>query len=279
MERVTGLEHLTMLDIAPPEFVSLAAGAGFSAVSLRVAPVTAGEEAWPVGPGSPMLAQTVRRCAEENVAVLAVEAIALGPGDGLAGCQPILETAAVMGARYLNVICDDPDTGRFTDLFAALANLARPYRVSPVIEFTAYRPVRTLAAALAIAREAGGRVLLDTLHIQRCGVSAAELAAVDPGLLSYLQVCDAPRAQPHGLRVPVALPRGQYADQGNDAVLEARAMRQLPGEGELPLAELLRTLPSDLPVSVEAPSALVRAELGPARYAARARRTLDELLH
>jgi hypothetical protein len=41
---------LSMLDVAPPEFVAAAAGAGFDAVGLRVAPVTPGEEAWPVFP-------------------------------------------------------------------------------------------------------------------------------------------------------------------------------------------------------------------------------------
>ena len=61
MARVTELDHLTMLDVAPPEFVAVAAGAGFDAVGLRVAPVTPGEQAWPVSPGSPMLAETMRR--------------------------------------------------------------------------------------------------------------------------------------------------------------------------------------------------------------------------
>lgn len=279
MERATGLEHLTMLDIAPPEFVTLAGGAGFDAVSLRVAPVTPREEVWPVGPGSAMLAETIRRCADTDVCVLAVEAIALGPGSDVTGCQPVLETAAALDARYLNVICDDPDTSRFADLFAALADLACPYRVRPVIEFTAYRPVRSLAAAMAIAHgSTGGGVLLDSLHIQRCGVSLGEIAAMEPGLLSYLQLCDAPREQPHGLHIPGMLPRGQRAEAGDDAVIEARAMRLLPGEGELPLAELIDALPVGLPVSVEAPSAAARAEFPPDEYAARARRALDALL-
>ena len=279
MKRATGLEHLTMLDIAPPEFVILAAAAGFDTVSLRIAPVTPGEEVWPVGPDSPMLAETVRRCAGTGVSVLAVEAITLGPRADPARCQPILETAAELGARYLNVICDDPDTGRFTERFATLAGLGRLYGVRPVIEFTAYRPVRTLAGAVAIARKsAGGAVLLDALHIQRCGVSLGELAQVDPALLSYLQLCDAPRTQPRGLPVPALMPRGQRADHGDDAVLEARTMRLLPGEGELPLAGLVRILPSSLPVSVEAPSLTARGEFTPDQYAARARQALAALL-
>jgi sugar phosphate isomerase/epimerase len=281
MERVTGLEHLTMLDIAPPDFVTLAAGAGFGAVGLRISPVTPVEHVWPMSPGSPMLAETARRCQGTGVAVLSVEAIAIGPGAGLAGRAPVIESAAALGARYLNVICDDPDISRFADLFAELTSVALPYGIRPVIEFTAWRPIRTLAAATAVARNsAGGRLLLDTLHIRRCGVSAGELASVDPALLSYLQICDAPLEPPRGL---LALaPRAQLADrhgyQGIDAVAEARALRMLPGEGELPLAELLAALPDDLPVSVEAPSLAVRGELTAAGFATQARRALASLL-
>jgi sugar phosphate isomerase/epimerase len=275
MKRAIGLEHLTLLEVAPPEFVSLAAAAGFDTVGLRVCPVTSGEQAWPVSPGSPMLAETVRRCADTGVSVHAVEAIALGPRSGLTGHEPVIETVAVLGARYLNVICDDPDTGRFTELFAALVLLGRAGGVRPVIEFTAYRPIRRLADAVAVVRRSGGGgILLDALHIQRCGVSLTEIACVEPALLSYLQLCDAPLQQPRGLPVPAALPRGQRARPGDDAVLEARAMRLLPGEGELPLIPLLGALPEPMLVSVEAPSAPALAALGPGGYAVRARRAM-----
>src|SRR2546430_17201623 len=118
MARVSGLDHQTMLDLAPPEFVAVAAGAGFDAVGLRIAPVSQGEQAWPTGPGSPMLAETMRRCGDTGVFVLDVEAIRLGPGPDLAGCEPVLETAAVLGARYPNVLCEDPDAGPVTDPLA-----------------------------------------------------------------------------------------------------------------------------------------------------------------
>jgi sugar phosphate isomerase/epimerase len=277
--RITGLDHLTMLDVAPPEFVAVAAGAGFDAVGLRVAPVTPGEQAWPVSPGSPMLAETMRRCGGTGLFVLDVEAIPLRPDSDLAGCERVLETAAVLGARYLNVICDDPDIGRFADRLAELVRLARPYRVRPVIEFTAWRPIRTLAEAVAIVRGSDGAgLLLDTLHIQRCGVTAGELAAVDPALLGYLQLCDAPARPPHGIGIPAQMPRGQDVDAGDDAVLEARTGRLLPGEGELPLAELLEVLPDSLPVSAETPSLAARRELSPAQFAVRVRQSLESVL-
>jgi sugar phosphate isomerase/epimerase len=273
MKRAIGLEHLTLLETAPPELVTLAAAAGFDTVGLRVGPVTPDEETWPLYPGSPMLAETRRRCADTGLSVHAVEAIALGPGSVLAGQERVLETAAALGARYLNVICDDPDTGRFAELLAALVITARAAGVRPVIEFTAYRPIRCLADAVAIASQTGGGILLDTLHIQRCGASVDEIAAVDPALLTYLQLCDAPRQQPYGLRIPAAMPRGQRAAD-DDRVIEARAMRLLPGEGELPLGALLAALPGDMLVSVEAPSAAALAAASPGDYAARARRAV-----
>jgi sugar phosphate isomerase/epimerase len=258
MARVSGLDHQTMLDLAPPEFVAVAAGAGFDAVGLRIAPVSRGEQTWPAGPGSPLLAETMRRCGDTGLVVLDVEAIRLEPGLGLAGCESVLETAAALGARYLNVICADPDTARFTDRLAELVQMARPFRVRPVIEFMAWRPLRTLAGAVAIATGSGGAgLLLDTLHIQRCGATTEEIAAVDPALLGYLQLCDAPANA-----------------QTGDAVTEARTMRLLPGAGELPLRDVLGVLPEDLPVAVEAPSLAARRDLTPAEFARQARRAL-----
>ena len=278
MRRAVGLEHLTLLDVAPPEFVTLAAGAGFDAVGLRIAPVALGEEPWPMSLGSPMLAETRRRCADAGVAVHAVEAIVIRPGGGLSGCERVIETAAALGARYLNVICDDPDTERFSDLFAALVPQAWDAGVRPVIEFTAWRPVRRLADAVSIAqRSGGGRILLDSLHIQRCGVTLAELSQVPPALLSYLQLCDAPLRQPHGLLVPAGAAPGGQPEPGDTAVAEARAKRLLPGEGELPLTGLLDLLPGGMIISVEAPSAAARSTASPAEYAARARRAVRRL--
>jgi len=129
MTRITGLEHLTMLDVAPPGFVSAAADAGLDAVGLRVAPVTRGEERWPVSPGSPLLTETMRRCGGTGVTVLDVEAIAFSPASDPA-CEPVLETPAVLGARFLNVICDDPDTERFADRRAASVHARTTTRCS-----------------------------------------------------------------------------------------------------------------------------------------------------
>ena len=107
MTAETGLEHLTLLGVSPPDLVTVAAAAGFDAVGLRISPATDGERPWPVSPGSPMLAETVRRCADTGITVLDVEAVRLGARAVDYG--PVLEAAAELGARYVNAICDDPD--------------------------------------------------------------------------------------------------------------------------------------------------------------------------
>ena len=261
-DRVLALDHLTLLDVAPPDFVALAAGAGFDAVGLRIAPATAAESPWPMSPGSRMLAQTVQRCRDTGVAVLDTEVILLNAETDLAACEPVLETAARLNARYVTAIGDDPDLGRLSGRFGRLVAMAAPYGVRPVIEFMAYKTVSSLADALAIAaRSDGGGILLDALHVQRCGAQIAEIMTVEPGLLSYVQLCDAP-LQP----------------AGGDAAAEARTDRLLPGEGGLPLTALLSAVPPATPVAIEAPRLSLRGDLTPAQFAARARRSLDQVL-
>jgi sugar phosphate isomerase/epimerase len=239
-----------------PDLVTVAAGAGFDSVGLRICPATDGERPWPMSAGSPMLAETARRCADTGVTVLDVEAIRLAPRSP--DYAPVLEAAAELGARFVNALCEDPDLGRLSDEFAGLAEAARPYGIRPVIEFMAYRSVGTLQDAVAIAAPSGGGILVDALHVQRCGVSPARLAAVEPGLIGYVQLCDAPLAAPA------------------DEIAEARSGRLLPGEGSLPLRDLLDALPDGIPVTVEAPGA--DGHDGPLEFASRARRALDSVL-
>lgn len=263
MTRVAGLDHLTLLGVAPPELVTVSAAAGFGAVGLRVSPARDDERPWPMTPGSAMLAQTALRLADTGIAVLDVEAIRLRPWPGPRPAEftPVLEVAAELGARFVNAICEDPDLSRLSDEFGRLAEEARPYAVRPVIEFMAYRTVRTLDDAVVIAAGSGGGVLIDALHVQRCGVSLDALRAVDPGLVSYVQLCDA----------PLAAPAGEGAE-----ITEARDERLLPGDGELPLLELLAALPAGIPVAVEAPATGAGAR--PAEFAIRARRALSSVL-
>jgi sugar phosphate isomerase/epimerase len=273
-----GVDHLTMLDVSPPDLVTIAREAGFDSISPRVAASTPSEEPWPMTAGSPMLEETVRRLDDTGVRVLAVEVFRIGPGTRPGEYEGAFEAGARLGARYVTVNSDDPDIERASETFAALTAEARKYGLRPLIEPIVYTEVSNLDEALYVAeRSGGGGILLDTLHFHRYGGRLERLRSLDPDLLSYVQLCDAPLVPPSGLPRPPSLPRGQSTD-GTDLQLESRAMRLLPGDGELPLAEFLAVLPAEVPVSVEAPVLSLQETLTPVEFARRAREAVAEVV-
>ena len=133
------------------------------------------------------------------------------------------------------------------------------------LEFAIYTGVRTLGDAVRFVRMSGranASVLIDALHFSRSGGVPSEIAGIDASLLRYAQICDA----------AAVIPR-----EPGDLMREARAGRLLPGEGALPLRDLVAALPAAIPLSVEAP---VRATAGlPAlERARRAYRSMRALL-
>jgi sugar phosphate isomerase/epimerase len=124
----------------------------------------------------------------------------------------------------------------------ALCDLAAPFDLALDVEFMIWRPIARLEDAANVmdaVRKTNAFVLLDALHLIRSGGTVAAVAALDPELIGSVQLCDAPLASP---------PPSEIVD-------EARGNRLLPGEGELPLRELLAALPKEVPLSAEVPLA------------------------
>jgi sugar phosphate isomerase/epimerase len=88
------------------------------------------------------------------------------------------------------------------------------------------------------------RLLIDAMHIFRSGSMVADLAAIDPDRIGYIQLCD----------VPLQNDSMSYTE-------EARYARLAPGQGELPLLEMLKVLPRDGVVGLEIPM-LAEAQAG-----------------
>ncbi len=270
--------YLTMLDVSPPELVTIAREAGFDLVGLRVAAATPGEESWPMTAGSPMHRETMRRLDDTGIRVLAVEVLRIGPGTKREDYERALESGAELGARYVIVNSDDPNIDRASETFAALTTDARAHGLRPLMEPITYTKTSNLDEAIRVAeRFDGGGVLVDALHFRRYGGRLERLRSVDPRLLPYAQLCDAPLAPPDGLSRPRRLPGGQSSD-GTDLQLESRAMRLLSGEGELPLSDILAALPAGIPVSVEAPVLSLRETLTPVEFARRARQAVTNVV-
>jgi sugar phosphate isomerase/epimerase len=272
-----GIGHFSLLDVSPPDLVVLAHRAGFGAVGVRAATAAPGEEVWPVGLDSPMLAETMLRLDDTGVEVLDVEIIRLTGETRPRDALPLLEIGAELGARFLNVFGDDADLARAHDNFAELVELSRPYGIRPAVEATTYTGIRRVQDAAAVSAGTGGGLIIDPLHLHRSGGTPADVARLDPAVLTYVQMCDCLLDEPHGLPPVTTLPRNQPLPT-SDLQLEARAMRLLPGYGELPLTELLAALPPGLSVSVEVPNLTLLDQVGPDAFARQAFRAVAHVL-
>ena len=220
-ERTLSLAAGTVLDVEPPEAVDVAAAAGWDAVGLWFDSAT-----W-----TPARTAAVSgRLEATGLIALDVEPVILGRGDDHG--DALVDVAADLGARHVLVASGPAERAEVVDRFGALCERAAGSGVVVVLEFLPIFSVATLAAAVGVVEEVGrGGVLVDTLHLARSGGSPADLAAVTH-LLPYLQLADA------------------TADPTESLCEEALHGRLLPGDGALPLRDVLNAVPQ-VPVSVE----------------------------
>ncbi|MSP66658.1 MAG: sugar phosphate isomerase/epimerase [Alphaproteobacteria bacterium] len=237
------IAHLTVLEASPPEMVSFAAACGYDTVGLRIRldPRWPNETQYPMIGGTPMLKETLRRMADTGVKVLDIEVVRLMPNTRPPELVPMFECGVELGAKFVLVLCNDPDEARATANFAAVAERAGALGLISCLEFFVMSEVKSIEQAVRIVKAAAQPrtgVLIDALHLFRSGGSVAALKRYDPALFPYIQFCDAP------LRPPEGAGALQH---------EARSARLYPGEGGLPLRELLAALPDDIALSLEAP--------------------------
>jgi sugar phosphate isomerase/epimerase len=223
-----------------------------------------------------MSRETLLRLGDTGLQVRDVEFLTVGPDTGPDDWGPALAAGAALG-RTFSVVGGDPDRSRLTDTLARLTADAAGHGIVPTLEPISYQPVSRVADAAAIARDAGCAVLLDALHIHRGGSSLDDVRALDADLVPCVQLCDAPLAVPASVPLPAVLPLGMTAD-GSVLQVEARVQRQVVGEGELPLAELLAAVPPATPISVEVPHAALAARLSAGELAAHHLRAVRALL-
>jgi sugar phosphate isomerase/epimerase len=268
--RRLSLASLTALHVPPPELIRLAEAAGLGLVgALRLVPASDGTGADLVGDVA-LRRATAQALADTGLGVLDVEVFRVRPGVSAADAEPLLAIGAELGAGLLLTAVEDPEPERRAEVVAQLCRLARGYGLRCLVEPMVFSALRTPADALALLEAAGADdagVLVDTLHLARAGAAPADLDALGAARLPYVQLCDAASAEP-ATTDPAGLRR---------AVEEAVSHRLPPGEGVLPLADVLRRLPPDAAVSLEVPNPAARADPGGwiRRVAAAARRLLS----
>jgi sugar phosphate isomerase/epimerase len=174
--------------------------------------------------------------------------------------------SARLGAKNVLVMSAEPEEGRTIERFCELCDRAAQYSLHVGLEFAIYTGIRTLAHAadvVARSKRSNASVLIDALHFSRSGGIPAQVASVDPSLFRDAQICDASPDMPGPNDTPAL-------------IREARTARLLPGEGVLPLKELVAALPATVPLAIEAPCRAT-ADLPAVERAKRAYRALAAL--
>ncbi len=253
------LAHQTLLHLPPPAFIDLAADAGFDGVTLRVRPVAPDGAAYPLTPGSGLLRETRQRLEARGLFVQDVELLRLQPKMDVESCRAVLESGAAVGARYVAIVSDDCEEERAAENLAAIADEAARFGLGVYLEASVITAIRTIQQADLVVTRANRQnitLMVDVLHLIRAGGTAEDVSQIDPLHLRYAQFSDAPALPPPGGLAGL--------------ITEAREGRLFPGEGALPLGDILAALPTDIPLVVEAPNARLLQRIGAAMIASQA---------
>ncbi len=226
-------------EAVPEATIDAAARAGFDAVGVWIEPAL-----WT----DARARDIARRVEDAGIAILDAEVVWIRPGPLEDAALRAVDLAAIIGAPNLLTVSIDPDIGATADKFAMLCDRAAPAGIAVSLEFGPFTDIGDLATALDVIRRAdrpNARLLVDALHLSRSGGTPDDLRAVSPTLFAYGQLCDA------GPDAPDTADRAAIRTEAIDG-------RLMPGDGVLPLADLIDAWPTNLPLSIELRSRALR---------------------
>jgi sugar phosphate isomerase/epimerase len=249
------LAHLTVISLPPPRLVEVAAGAGYDYASVRITRVTPSEPLYDLARDRHLMVETRRALADSGIGIHDVELFRLDPATEPERYVAELEAAAELGATRIIAQAPDPERERAADRFGRLCDLAKPYGIGVGLEFPHWTETGNVARAAEIldaARRSNASLLVDMLHMGRCGSTLDELRVLPPSWFQFAHLCDAER------EVPPTMER---------ILRTAREERLFPGEGSIDVKGILACLPPDIPYSLEIPRATLGRAVGPAELA------------
>ncbi|CAN7295662.1 TIM barrel protein [Phenylobacterium sp. LjRoot219] len=247
-----GIEFISVFGLPPVEFVHLAADLEVRNISLGLSPLDANPHNYPSYALSDAALQRDFKAAlkDRGVGFALAEGFFVLPGRDVSAYAAEMDLMAELGAQRINTLALEPDAARLHDQLATLVEMGAARGLRTTLEFIPGMRVGDLTAAAETVRQVGRpevSVLADTMHLGRSGATGAELAALEPGVVGYAQLCDCPLVRSDM----------SYAD-------EAKYERMVPGEGELPLVDYLKALPPGVVIGLEVPQrSLAEAGVGP----------------
>lgn len=250
--RKLGIEFISGFSMPPTALAGLAADLGCSSISVSLEPPGFNPENypdWSLKTDNGLRRELIAILRDRGVVLALAEGLFVMPQLDVSAYAETLDIMAELGVEQVSTISFDPDVARSLDQFGKVVEMAAARGLPTVTEFAPCFTIASLPMAIDAVRHVGRpdfRLTLDTMHLFRSGATATEVAAVDPAMIGYVQICDVP-TEP-------ALP--EYMDEG-------MYERLPPGEGDAPLVEYLRALPQSVTTSIEIPQR-AKAEAGQA---------------
>jgi sugar phosphate isomerase/epimerase len=236
-----GIEHQTALGLPPVELVALAAKleCPYLGIVLSTRPYNPHEyPPYSLLQDAALRRRMIAAMDDSGVSVFLGDGLVVYPDLDVRAYERDLDVLAELGTSQVNTVSFDPSLARSVDGFALIAGMAAARGMSTTVEFAPSLTLKSLDAALDAVRQVGRPdfgLLIDTMHLIRAGNTAADLAAVDPSLIRHVQLSD------NTVRQRGAVYREDSID------------RMVPGEGELPLRDILAAVPRGVPVGLEVP--------------------------
>ncbi len=235
------LPHPTLNDLHPPDFIRIARRTGYNALNLRLIPFKPEAHRDNIFNDRALFRATAEALTATAMPVLDIEVVRIEEGIRAADFRAMFADGAQLGARYAVAIGMSADEGFVSERLAELAAEAAPFGIRMVIEFMARGGIKTLDATQRVVAATGRDdvgILIDSLHFYRSGATLAQLRAVDPHLLPYMQINDV----------------RDFEQLRDDPSPETAVWKKvLPGDGNLRLRELLQTLPPGIAIAPEVP--------------------------
>lgn len=176
---------------------------------------------------------------ERELSISFLDGFLIEPDKDIRDRSKDLAIMAELGAPLVNSVSIDPDLNRTIDQFGVLVDLAAAAGMDTTVELVPGMVIGSLPAALsaieAVGRR-GFRLLVDTMHYGRSGARAADVAALDPHLIGYVQLSDA-----------------KLVPDNPDYFQESIKERLVPGTGELDNRDMLAAIPAEVSIGIEVP--------------------------
>jgi sugar phosphate isomerase/epimerase len=243
MARPLGLHQITATEIDPLAFVATAAQNGYDQVSLFTngPKVPVGHESQFVFPTvTPEMEREMRALlTDSGISVTGAEFFLMTRDADLEAYVPALALGRALGARHAVTHIFDTEPARAVETLGAFCEIAAAQDLIVAIEFCQMTPgCKSIHQAQWFVDQVARRNLgfgICPMHLTRSGGTAADIAALDPRYFIFGQICD-------GLGLHSA---AAYFDEVHN--------RELPGDGDFPLHDILSALPAGIPIEVKIP--------------------------